>query len=90
MLPASIPCLPTTHPLGCHTPAPARFACLPQEVKAKTAQMDADLATQQAALEAQEQAAEIAREKVETMDGRIATLSECAASCCWPDCWFAA
>jgi hypothetical protein len=45
-------------------------------VKAKTAQMDADLATQQAGLEAQEQAAEIAREKVETMDGRITTLSE--------------
>ena len=38
--------------------------------------MDADLATQQAGLEAQEQAAEIAREKVETMDGRITTLSE--------------
>lgn len=47
-----------------------------QDVKGKTAQMDADLASKQAALEAQEQARDIARDKAESIDARIATLSE--------------
>lgn len=48
----------------------------PQEVKGKTAQMDADLAARQAALEAQEQARDIARDKLEAIDGRVAALGE--------------
>lgn len=47
-----------------------------QDVKGKTAQMDADLASKQAALEAQEQARDIARDKAESIDARIATLTK--------------
>lgn len=50
-----------------------------QEVKAKTAQMDADLAAQQSGLEAQEQARDMAKEKAESIDARIADLTQQAA-----------
>ncbi|KAI3423850.1 hypothetical protein D9Q98_009684 [Chlorella vulgaris] len=46
-----------------------------QEVKGKTAQMDADLASKQAALQAQEQARDIAADKAESIDARIASLA---------------
>jgi hypothetical protein len=58
-----------------HISSTSLFAC-PQEVKGKTAQMDADLAARQAALEAQEQARDIARDKLEAIDGRVAALGE--------------
>ncbi|PSC68712.1 structural maintenance of chromosomes 1 [Micractinium conductrix] len=47
-----------------------------QEVKVKTAAMDADLASKQSALEAQEQARDMAAEKVETMAARMAALAQ--------------
>jgi hypothetical protein len=52
-----------------------------QEVKGKTAQMDADLAAKQAALEAQEQARDIARDQAQAIDTRVATLSERPQRC---------
>lgn len=55
---------------------PTRPVWLLQEVKGKTAQMDADLAARQAALEAQEQARDIARDQLEAIDGRVAALGE--------------
>ncbi len=43
-------------------------------MKAKTAAMDADLASKQSALEAHEQARDIAAEKLGTMEERVASL----------------
>jgi len=49
-----------------------------QEVKAKTAAMDADLASKQSALEAQEQARDMAKDKMDTIEKRVAALGGCS------------
>ncbi|KAL4421458.1 hypothetical protein ABPG75_010749, partial [Micractinium tetrahymenae] len=47
-----------------------------QDVKAKTAAMDADLTSKQSALEAHEQAHDMAAEKLATVEERIASLAQ--------------
>lgn len=47
-----------------------------QEVKAKTAAMDADLASKQSALEAHEQARDMAADKLGAMEERVASLAQ--------------
>lgn len=83
--------------LGCRTRATVNImpgsSCpgAPQEVKAKTAAMDADLASKQSALEAHEQARDMAADKLGAMEERVASLGGCPASalsspvlCCMP------
>lgn len=65
---------PTTH----HHTNPA------QEVKARTAAMDADLASKQSALEAHEQARDMAADKLGTMEARTASLGGCQPG--WVPC----